>query len=366
MKFIRRILLYANIIIIIGMLLTGFAGVINPASHPMLSLMGFAFPAFLFANIAFMIFWICVRLRYVAVPIFGFLLAYNPTQTYFPLNRYPDVPEGSIKVLSYNVHAFTNMTRDVTIPEIGPNGTLKYIADSGADIVCIQEYHRVGAQDSLWNIIENTYKYIDVIESTGFKSPGGDRIAIFSKYPIIGKESLPIVTAGNTAGVFDIEVNGDIVHIVNAHLETVGLSEEEKNDFNAMIRGNTDRSEVKRESKFMAKKLAEKSAIRAPQADIISDYIRRHAGERIIVCGDFNDHPLSYVHRTISSRLTDCFREAGHWAGYSFQYHSMFVRIDNILCSEHYKPYDCDVDKSINLSDHYPIYCYLYPQKAEE
>lgn len=362
MKFIRKIFLYANIVIIVGMLLTGYAGVINPVSHPVLSLAGFAFPAFLFANLAFLVFWVLVRLRFVIVPILGFLLAYGPTQTYFPLNTYPDVPEGSIKVLSYNVHAFTDMTRDVTVPQLGPNGTLKYLVDSGADIICIQEYHRVGAQDSLWNIIDSLYKHKEILESTGHKHPGGDKIAILSKYPVVHKENLPIYTAGNTAGVFDVEIDGQLVHVVNLHLETVGLSEEDKADFQEMVHGNTSKSDMKRESKFMAKRLAEATKTRAPQADVVDEYIRAHKDERIILCGDFNDHPLSYVHRTIESRLKDCFREAGHWAGYSFQFHSMYVRIDNIMCSDDWDVYDCAVDKSINKSDHYPIYCYLSPK----
>lgn len=338
------------------MMLTGYSGIIHPGSFRIMALIGFAFPAFMFANMAFLLVWALVRIRNVIVPIAGFLLCYSPVQNYFPFNVPSEAPEGCMKVLSYNVYYFNEGMR-------GTNPILKYIVDSDADIVCLQEYYHIYGQDSLWNKIDSIYQYQDTIKSRGYKSPGADNIALLSKYPIIEKHPIHIVTAGNTLGVFKLNVNGDTVHVINAHLETVGLSEEEKSGFSNIVHGKTERGEMKRETKFLARKIADASVIRAAQADSIDDYIRRHRGERIIVCGDFNDHPLSYVHNTVASRLTDCYRASGHWAGYTFHYHSMHVRIDHIMCSEHWKPYQCTVDKSIDLSDHYPVYCYLQAKK---
>lgn len=359
MKYFRKILIYANIIVIIGMLVTGYAGVINPADYPHASVLPFIFPAFLIANMGFLVGWAIVRLRNVWLPLLGFILAYSPTQTYCPINRSIDHPEGCLKVLSYNVLAFSS-------PGGEPNHIYEYLLHSDADIICIQECFYVPNQDSLWSLIETTYQYRDTIQSRGFKHPNSDAVAIWSKYPIVGKEHLPIVTGGNTAGVFDVNINGDIVHVINTHLESVGLTKDERDTFNEMVHGDTDSIALKQESKFFARKIAESSAKRAPQADVINNYIRRHSGERIIVMGDFNDPPLSYVNRTIASRLKDCYREAGHWPGFSFHYHSMNFRIDNIMCSEHWTPYECVVDKSISLSDHYPIYCYLKAENEEE
>lgn len=344
---------------VIGLLLTGYAGIINPASHPYLSLLGFAFPAFLFANMAFLVFWVMFRLRYAVVPFLGFVLAYSPVQTYFPLNMYHDAPEGSLKVLSYNVLGFK------AEPD-NPTRIQQYLLDSGADIICMQEFFRGYSNDPIWDAIDSVYHYSDTIKSMGFKHPGGDCLGILSKYPIVGKGHIPIHTAGNSLGIFLLDVDGDTVRVINAHLETVGMSQSEKEGFSSMVHGDKERDEVKRESKFLARKIAESSAIRAPQADAIERYLRKHSGKKVILCGDLNDHPLSYVHSTIARRLTDCYREAGHWAGYSFHYHSMYVRIDNIMCSEHWTPYECVVDNSIDTSDHYPIYCYLKSKNAEE
>lgn len=349
-KATTSILLAANIIIIAMMLATGFSGHLDPEKFTYLQLTGFAFPAFLAANAAFVAVWLFMDWKRVYVPAVGFLLAYSPVMTYFPINTYRDVPEDALKVLSFNVYAFN--TDDV--PEGEPNPILEYITQSEADIVCIQEFTNIVGQDSLWREMDRIYQYSDTL--TG-DSAGSVTVAMYSKYPIKAKEKLHIRSSKNAAGVFTVEMDGRQVKVINAHLETVGFSNEDKSMFSQMVHGNTDRREMKRESKTLLTKLAESSVIRSAQARIIDDYVRANSGTPLIFCGDINDHPLSYVHNTIARHLNDCYREAGHWAGYSMHYHSMYVRIDNIMCSNHWNVYDCVVDKSVTLSDHYPIYC---------
>ena len=354
-KVICRLLACANIIVIAGMLATGFAGCINPAHHPYLSLIGFAFPAFLLANLLFVVVWVFVRPVYMLLPAAGLMLAYSPVRSYSPVNLTEEPPAGALKVLSYNVFYFNS---DNLPPDV-PNPILKYLIASEADIICLQEYVPLVGQDSLLREMDRIYPYMAVMASDGYVAAGGTRLAIYSKYPITEQERIDITTRGNTLGVFTVDVNDKPVRVINAHLETVGFSKEEKTHFSEIVHGVSEKEEMKHKSRVLLDKLAESAKIRGPQADEINAYIERHAGERIIFCGDINDHPLSYVRQTIAENLTDCYRETGRWMGYTFEYHSMYVRIDNIMCSEHFTPYSCTVDKSIRESDHYPIYCYL-------
>lgn len=361
-KIIYRLLVCANIILIALMLVTGYAGCINPAHHPYLSLIGFAFPAFLLANVFFLVTWVIIRPLYVIVPVAGLLLAYSPVRTYTPVNISQDPPEGALKVLSYNVLYFNsdNLPSDV------PNPILKYLIASEADIICLQEYYELKGQDSLLNEMDRIYPHKALMASDGYVSAGGAWLAVYSKYPITEKKRIEMTTRGNTLGVFTVDINGKPVHVINAHLETVGLSKEEKTQFSEIVHGQTDRDGMKSRTRNLMEKLAVSARIRGPQADRINEYIEQHEGEQIIFCGDINDHPLSYVHRTISQNLTDCYRETGFMPGYSFEYHSMYVRIDHIMCSDHFTPYSCVVDKSIRESDHYPIYCYLKAQDSAD
>lgn len=376
MSLLVRILLYVNVIVVAGLLMSGYSGTVNPAHHPYVSVIGFSFPAFLVANVFFIALWVLVRIRNVWVPVAGMLLAYSQVLTYMPLNmsglELPDdelttdaadaasADDSSIKVLSYNILGFNFENA----PEDAPNPIMQYIIDCDADIVCIQEYNRKWGEDSLQNIIDAKYEYLDTIHSDGYEG-GSDIVGILSKYPVVHKEHIYARTKGNAWGVFDVLIGSDTVHVVNAHLQTVGMSEEEKQKFGEIIRGKSQRHAVKSESKMIIQKLASSTAMRAGQADAIAEYIKRKSGQRIIFCGDINDHPLSYVHHAIARQLTDCYVASGFGTGYSYKYNSMYVRIDNIMCSEHYEPQSCVVDKSVSLSDHYPIYCILKAKNSQ-
>ena len=54
---------------------------------------------------------------------------------------------------------------------------------------------------------------------------------------------------------------------------------------------------------------------------------------RCIVCGDFNDTPMSYVYRTMAKGLNDAFSQCG--SGYSHTFRGFFntLRIDYVLSS---------------------------------
>lgn len=357
-KIITATFAFLNILTVILLLATGYAGHLSPPEHPVLSLAGYAFPLFLSLNLAFVVLWIYFRPVWVLLPFAGFILACQPVTTYCPLNLPHDPPQGCIKVLSYNILGFN----PTAAPEDTPNPILEYICRSGADIVCLQEYAPIAGEDSLKAVIDSLYPHRDTLLSRGYRLPAGDAVAIYSRYPIKHKEHISITTKGNTLGVFVLDIGGNDVHVINAHLETVGLTMEEKSHFSAMVHGQTQRQTMRRESENLMRKLSESTVMRAPQADAIAEYVSQHEGERIIMCGDLNDHPLSCVHHTLARRLTDCYTASGCLPGFSFSYHSMFVRIDNIMCSEHYKPYAATIDKSIHLSDHYPIYTFLLPE----
>jgi len=82
-------------------------------------------------------------------------------------------------------------------------------------------------------------------------------------------------------------------------------------------------------------------------------------GGGVIVCGDFNDSPLSYAHRVIGKELDDAFVQSGNGFGISYNQNHFYFRIDHILLSKNLESYQCTVDKTIKSSDHYPIWCFV-------
>ena len=74
----------------------------------------------------------------------------------------------------------------------------------------------------------------------------------------------------------------------------------------------------------------------------------------MIVSGDFNNTPYSYVYRKIKGNMIDAFQEGGNGFGRTFDFKYFPVRIDFILVDESFKVNGFKTYEE-KLSDHYPI-----------
>lgn len=350
-SFTLQIMIGANIATIAVMMLVGNADYINPVKFPMLSNMGLAYPVFLILNLCFLFFWLVFKRNKTFIPLIGFLVCYFPTRAYMPLNINKQIPDSAIKVLSYNVWLFNGWDKTGNY-----NPTLQFIAELNADIVCLQEADSYSTyQEKIDSIMNHLYQYAD----TSRRKDGGDVLAIYSKYPIVKKEHIPYPSEGNHSTAFFLKMNTDTVLVINNHFESIRLSSKDRTNFKEMMKGDMGAMGAEKETKKLIYKLAEASKRRAPQADAVARYINEHKGMSIILCGDFNDGPISYTHRILAKSLTDCYIESGNGIGISYHHGGFYVRIDNIMCSDNWVPYGCKVDSKIKSSDHYPIYCWL-------
>ena len=200
----------------------------------------------------------------------------------------------------------------------------------------------------------------DSIQIVGRGSGKGhtNRIACYSKFPILSSRTLDYASEYNGSVVYELKMGEDTVMLINNHLESNKLTKEDKVVYESMLK-SPETEKVKSGARLLIRKLAEASAIRAPQADSIAQEIAASRYPYIIVCGDFNDTPISYAHRVIEKGLNDAFTKSGRGLGISYNQNKFYFRIDNILASKNLKPYNCTVDRSIKESDHYPIWCYL-------
>ena len=75
---------------------------------------------------------------------------------------------------------------------------------------------------------------------------------------------------------------------------------------------------------------------RARQVDELNAYIRQ-SPYPVLVCGDFNDTPVSYTYHTIRGDLTDAFRSAGKGIGNTYRGKFPSFRIDYIFHSPEFQ-----------------------------
>lgn len=355
-KVFSYLILAANAFFIGLLLLTAYSPYIHPVVHPIESCMGLTFPVFLIINGCFFLFWLIANYRFALLPLLGFIFCYPQIETYLPMNiRTRSVPEESIKLLSYNIMAFNNREKID-----GKNSVLTYIQEVDADIVCMQEY--VTSETAKIHLSEKNirqgmkaYRYRD-IQQVGQK--GSNKLACYSKYPILSSRVIEYDSNYNGSVVYELKVKDDTLTLINNHLESNKLTKEDKVVYEAMLK-DPDAVKVKTGARLLVNKLAEASAIRSRQADAIAREVAASRHPYVIVCGDFNDSPISYAHRVIAQDLDDAFTESGRGLGISYNQNKFYFRIDNILVSKNLKAYNCTVDRSIDSSDHFPIWCYI-------
>ena len=343
----------ANVATILLMVLAGYADRINPVEHPMLSCMGMAFPGFLIANLVFLFFWLTFKWKKVWIPVLGYILVYGPITLYMPLHTSQTVPEGTFKLISYNVCQYGGNYKY----EQGFEKVYEYLKEQDADIVCLQE-----DVDTWRRYVKQWYEKIYPYNDTTIFNPNDaskNRVGIHTKYPIIKKERILYESSANGTVAYYLKKGKDTILVINNHLEGTHLSDEDRDKYKQMISGKMKKDTAKAETLFLIEKLGKYAAKRAPEAEAVHKYIEEHRQYPIIVCGDFNDNPISYSRRTIAQGLKDCYQETGMGIGLSYNQKGFFVRIDHILVSDHFEPYNCQIDSKMDASDHYPIICTL-------
>ncbi|HON55375.1 MAG TPA: endonuclease/exonuclease/phosphatase family protein, partial [Bacteroidales bacterium] len=74
-----------------------------------------------------------------------------------------------------------------------------------------------------------------------------------------------------------------------------------------------------------------------------------------IICGDFNDTPMSYTYHILMKGMKDSFRESGRGFSATYSYLWPMLRIDYILYPEKFWSMS-HITQKVPYSDHYPVF----------
>lgn len=353
---LTRILAGASIVSVVLLWACALSVYIHPASFKPAGVMGLAFPFILAGVLMMQVLMLVFAFRRSWIPAVGMLLCAGTIRTYFPINFPSIAPKGCVKVMTYNVcnwgHGDTAYTEDKK-----HNLIAQYMAQSEADIICIQEGTATAGFYEKYARPELTHTpHMDSI------SLSSSRLVMFSAYPIVKKQRICHNTFNGSGAFWVVMEPGDTLIVINNHLQSNHLDQKDREGWSRMVKQPKENISDS-VSLSLYHKITESSVARANMADSIAQFIEDNKHHSILVCGDFNDSPICYAHHRIASGLKDVYARTANGIGRTFTQDAIYVRIDHILCSRDWKPYQCAVDNTCYLSDHFPVTCYLKRNK---
>lgn len=360
-KLTKGFFIVVNVIAAILFLLGSYGYLFNPVYFWPLGFLTLTSFYFLLILLAFIFFWLFIKPVRTLISVVALLLAYKPISNIVPLRLSHSFnkqkADSALRVMTWNVAQF-NTLDDKKHPDI-KNQMLEMINNYRPDIACFQE---MVAEDSAikdhghidefmkkLNFPDYFYSYNSKEDFWGHAHFG---IIIFSKYPIINKQTVSFYP-NDYNSIFqyvDIVKGPDTIRVINIHLQSLRFS---KANLKYIDKPSVeDENAAIKESKNIIRKFKKGFLKRQEQANRIRAEIDK-SPYPVIVTGDFNDVPNSYAYYTIGKDMKNAFAEKGAGLGRTFSGISPVLRIDNIFVAQKMDVLQFLVIKK--LSDHFPI-----------
>lgn len=337
---------------------------IDPSQFWAFGMLGLAFPYLFLTCLVLLIIYLYKRNRYFFIPLIAVAIGIFRLPLIIQMDGNNGKPgslsaDEEIKVMSFNVRVFDlyNWSRNYDTRE----RIFNFIESEDPDILCLQEFYSSDKGDFNNRQLINErlgYRYEHVSYSITLRGTDHWGIATFSKLPIAGKGTIDLGdTDANTCLYTDVvNAGGDTLRIYNTHLQSVRFDNDDYR-FIESLGGDEEEPDKVSRTRVIFSRLRYAFIKRARQAREISAHISSSPHPSIL-CGDFNDTPVSYTYKTLSEGLKDAFRESGTGFGSTYAGPIPGLRIDYILHTPDIISYDFSTSQP-ELSDHYPVSCFV-------
>lgn len=345
------ILTVLAVIGLMAMILSVANAYINPKNFIWTTMFGLAFWEIFFFNVLVFLLLLLMWSKKAWISVLALIIAIPGLTKSFSFESRHEA-DHSIRVMSYNVHNFKHVDGE-TEQEQFANDVMEMVSRQSPDILCCQEFMGFKKGVSRPQCIE------DFAQGAGFQyvyynrknNYGGN--VIFSKYPITKVDENSGFGQENTYGVMvsvDAGEKGRF-HVANVHLLSYMITDEE-------IDKLTNSSERQNDLDTIGKKVLHKLSFafqkRSEELRTVLDGMPPVGGP-IIICGDFNEPPLSYNYRQMQKAgFVDTFTKVGRGIKPTYAGKLPLLRIDYIWGNNDVKPLNFKRLR-YKASDHYPI-----------
>ncbi len=328
-------------------------GLTNSSNLWVINVIGLGYPLLLAIVVCLLIFWSFKRSKWLLVPLLALLISVKQITVLLPFRLTSSFSEEkklqSFRVLSWNVSRWDERNKEKRGGVSYRSLMMDYIENSGADILCFQEFFE--CNEPKWfaaNIPElqkRGYPYYFFAPSSVLQDGKLQYgLCIFSKHPMQKSDTVFVSKGVHSEGMIysDIRISDKIIRIFTANLESAGIN---KSDYSTG--GNI------RFSRSLIYKLKNSYTLRNLQAEQCAQAINQSPYPAII-CADLDDVPNSYAYFKIKSQKNDAFLRKGVGLGRTFRYISPTLRIDYIFADNILKTEQFKAD-ALPYSDHYPL-----------
>ncbi|NPA44946.1 MAG: endonuclease/exonuclease/phosphatase family protein [Chlorobi bacterium] len=349
-KILHKISIITNVIFAILLILSYLSTLISPEKISFLALLGLSFPFLLLINFIFLIYRIYRKKASLLISLIAILVGYNQISNFLSFSiGNENVKENSLKVMTYNVRMFDiyNWSKN----ENTSNNILNIIKNEDADVICLQEFYSTKKHNWKKRIFKELKLQDFIVSSKNNKSFFGN--AIFSKYPIVNQGFLKNAFPTQKCIYADIKKGNDTIRIYTIHLSSIHLDNDDYKFMKNIKLDIENKDENIEGVKDISTKLLKAYKNRAKEVDAIFPYIEK-SPYKTIVCGDFNDTPISYTYQKIKGKLKDSFNEKGFGIGNTYAGSLPLFRIDYVFHSSDISTASFKIIPE-ELSDHYPV-----------
>lgn len=356
---IRLALKIASIVLFLVTIAAAYGGMCNPEYVTAPSVLVLALPYLAIATLLTGICWLAsgrfIMAVLAALTLFG---SWKTLKDVTPLSFSKEAyhKTHTFRLITFNCLHFADTTKS----ELPGNRAIKFLTESGADIICLQEMENL--EDSLeihhWSrsLMDSLYA-VYPFRAGAVKSD----LKVLSKYPV--EELNPKNKSAEIEEewrrkrrwrLFEVDIYGTKLPIVNFHMTSYQLSDEEREVVSEIKGVSTAKKSYKEFRTEIFPKLG--LAFRT-RADNVKEMISTTEGiEPLIACGDFNDVPGSWSYRLMrKGGFRDAYPETSFGPVNTFNQFFFLFHLDQIF----YRGPKLRALKvkrlKLDTSDHYPL-----------
>lgn len=345
-----RLVFWLQLLLVVVHALALLAPYVNPEQTTFFALFNLGFPIIFLLELLFLFYWVARRRLYLLLPLGMLLLSWSPiarTFSFFDWQGDDEVTGQEVKVQTWNVRRFADKDPQTALQMTRLLGSVQ------PDIICFQEFKSLDlpGRDRMLFLVDSLgmeHHYFDITTVKGRNTFMG--VGVVSRWPMINQKTVPFAMDGGNAIVYvDVVAGVDTIRVFSVHLQSIRFRTQVEEEGLIRELGLDSRqhfgSKVERLSGAFVK--------RAEQVRLVRKLVEE-SPYPVILCGDFNDTPMSYTHRQVTRPLEDAFLGSGAGWGITFAGPLPLLRIDYIMHSPAFEVTNFEVLERA-YSDHYPV-----------